>query len=411
VLDLLRNHFKIIFYCFLVTFFAGYGQSFFIGQFIESIRTELSFSRTEISFVYSLATFIASFNLAYLGGLIDKVSSWKFALITISIIFLAMIGLSYSNHIVSFFFGFYFLRGFGQMILALISSTQIAKLFGRHRGKAQTMASWGKSIGEGVWPVLIVSLLGVLTWRETFRYMGSIMIVILSITSIFLLRNFPTSPLYKENDSVKSIDRSGDESWKWRDVLKDFKIIGLMIGFAILPFVATGIFFQQGSLIAAKGWSSDIISLSYMCFSISHLLMSLVVGHIIDRFTSRVLLSWILLPLSMALFLLAFFSNSFIGPLSFCLLGISVGMSGLTRNTFWAENFGTEHLGRIKGMDSNILVIGTSIAPLFFAQLLDLNISVKNLMIILMIISLLGNCLFIVMSRVYKKRNINEKIS
>ena len=314
-----------------------------------------------------------------------------------------MIGLSYSYHIVAFFFGFYFLRGFGQMILALISSTQIAKLFARHRGKAQTMASWGKSIGEGIWPGLIVFLLTFLTWRETFRYMGAIMMIVLIPLTLTLLRKFPTSALYEENSIVKKSADIKEHLWTWSEVLKSFNVIGLMIGFAILPFVATGIFFQQGSIISEKGWSNEIISISYLCFSGAHLLMSLIVGHIIDRFSSRVLLPWILLPLSLALLLLALFSSPIIGPLSFFLMGTSVGMSGLTRNTFWAETFGTEHLGRIKGMDSNILVIGTSIAPLFFAKLLDIETSVSTLMYILMSISLMGNCLFYYMSRHYKK--------
>jgi len=403
VLKLLKKHFTIISYCFLITLFAGYGQSFYMGQFISSIREELGFTRTEISFLYSLATFIASFNLAYLGGLVDKMKIWYFALLTIFIMVISLFWLSLSYHMISFFIGFYLLRGFGQIVLGLVASTQVAKLFGKHRGKAQTMASWGRSVGEGLWPFVIGLFLVSYTWRETFQFMGLLLVVIMVPATLLLLRKFPKEKLYGENEKVLKTRSSASRNWSWGAVLRDYKVLGLMLSFAILPFVATGIFFQQGSVAEAKGWSDKIMPYSFIFFSVFHLLMSLFVGHFIDRFTSRRLLPFMLWPLTISVTLLAFFDQPFIGPVSFSFLGIAVGMSSLTRNSFWAETFGTESIGRIKGMDSNILVVGTSIAPVFFAKLLDLGVTLRELMIILLIICLIGNAAFYFFNQIYKK--------
>ncbi len=403
MLSLLKKHFTIIFYCFLVTLFAGYGQSFYIGQFINSIRQELGFTRTEISFLYSLATFVASFNLAYLGGLIDKMKVWYFALITIAIMVISLFWLSLSYQMISFFIGFYLLRGFGQIVLGLVASTQIAKLFGKNRGKAQTMSSWGRSVGEGLWPLVIGLLLVKYSWRETFQFMGVLIIIVLVPATWFLLRKFPKYCLYEENESVLRNRSDESKSWKWIDVLRDYKVVGLMVSFAILPFVATGIFFQQGSIVEAKGWSEKVIPLSFIFFSISHIFTSYFVGQFIDRYSSRKLLPFMLWPLTISVILLAFFDQAFIGPLSFSFLGIAVGMSSLTRNSFWAETFGTESIGRIKGMDSNILVVGTSIAPVFFAKLLDLGVTLRELMLILLVITFFGNVAFYAFNKIYKK--------
>lgn len=407
MLSLLKNHFTVIFYCFLVTLFAGYGQSFYMGQFISSIREELGFTRTEISSLYSLATFIASFNLAYLGALVDKVKIWHFSLVTIFLMVLALFWLSLATHMFSFFIGFYLLRGFGQIVLGLVASTQVAKLFGKHRGKAQTMSSWGRSLGEGLWPFVIGLLLVSYTWRETFQHMALLLIIIMVPATLLFLRKFPKERLYEENEKVLKTRSTSSRSWSWGEVLRDYKVLGLMLSFAILPFVATGIFFQQGSITAAKGWSDKVMPYSFIFFSVFHLLMSFFVGHFIDRFTSRKLLPFMLWPLTLCVFLLAFFDQAFIGPLSFSFLGIAVGMSSLTRNSFWAETFGTESIGRIKGMDSNILVVGTSIAPVFFAKLLDLGVTLRELMILLLVICFVGNAAFYLFNQIYKKSEIS----
>ena len=52
-------------------------------------------------------------------------------------------------------------------------------------------------------------------------------------------------------------------------------------------------------------------------------------------------------------------------------LGFTVGIHTSIINAFWAEVYGVNYLGRIKGMDSTMIVLGTSIAPIFFSYVLD----------------------------------------
>lgn len=389
-----KKHLDMVFFGFTTMFFVGIGQTFLIAQFSPFIQESLDITRTQISFVYSLATFIASFNLTYIGSWLDRTKELKFLLIIASLICAGLITLSQASNLLFLFAGFYLLRGFGQVPLGLLATTLAARWFGQHRGKLLTLIGFGRSLSEGVLPWLSIYLIESFGWRGSLIGIMFVFLAVMIPVGFLLTPRIPKEPVYPEREARPSKEQT---DWGWSHALKQVWPIMVMLNNALIPFVMTALFFQQDSLAAYKGWTMRIMAQSFVAFSASHILGNLFWGPLVDKVTARRLQPFTLLPFLAGLLVLYFFNQSWASFLYMGLVGVGIGVSGIVRNSFWAEIYGVITLGKMKGMDSNVIVIGTSLAPIFYATLLDLGLSVENLLQIFIGLTILGiiNHLFI----------------
>ena len=401
--SILRNNLTVLVFCFFLMLFTGYGQTYLFAQFIPHIRESLNLSKSEISTIYSLATFLAAFNLSYLGKLLDKVSLIKF---TLGVVFFLVIGvclIGSSMGVVGLFIGFYLQRGFGQVSLGMISSTTISRLFGKHRGKALTIAGLGRTVGEGVWPALAIFLISLVGWREALYSLSGIIVVVLVPLAILLLPSFPKVRIYEE---IGSVDNKIQISriWTWKYVFQEERrALFVMLTNSILPFIVTGLFFQQESIMDFSGWNEVLIAKAFVLFSIVHLITNFIMGYLIDTYSAKKLQPYTIIPLIFSLLTILFLKGEWTCYLYMMFIGASSSMSGMVRNSFWAEVYGTEDLGRIKSMDYNILVLGTALAPSLYAFIIDQNVGLDTLLTGLLILSLAASLSLIYIYKEYQK--------
>ena len=370
MVELLKKHTGIFLFTFSIMFFSGMGQSFLLGQYFFHIKKDLNITGTEISFAYSLATLLACFNLSTIGTFIDRYSWTKSTLITISFIFLGQIILSFSKSVVFLFVGFYFLRCFGQMTLSSISGTLIGKIFGDNRGKFNTLASYGRSVAEGVLPSLIAFFISIYFWRFSLVISGLLLMGVMIPLTLFLGRKVGKSPLYGDKNAISL--NSSKENMKWKELFfEEKKALIIMLGNMVLPFILTGIFIQQSDLAISRGWEIKEAAIGFIFFSCFQIVGNTIFGHLVDKFGAFRLIHFTPISLFVGLFFLKIGSAVGVFYIAMGVLGFTVGIHTSIINAFWAEVYGVNYLGRIKGMDSTMIVLGTSIAPIFFSYVLD----------------------------------------
>ena len=180
----------------------------------------------------------------------------------------------------------------------------------------------------------------------------------------------------------------------WKDLFsKERKAFFMMLGFMALPFILTGIFIHQGDLVESRGFEMKDAALGFIFFSFFQIIGNTVFGYLVDKFGAFNLVFFLPLCLSIAIFLLMTGSSLYLFYLAFGCLGFAVGVQSSVVNAFWAEAYGTRYLGRIKGMDSTMVVLSTSLAPLTFSFLLDRGLSfpfVMGLCLGILVLSLLS---------------------
>jgi MFS family permease len=368
-----------IVFAMVLNYFSGFGQSFFVGLILPHLKELTLLPDSSMGIVYSIATLVGSFVLPRLGRYLDKSSLKKYSLITILGFSATLMALGHVSGLVTMFFGFFFLRGFGQVNLSLISNTTMGKLFGRHRGKAISLGVLGFSFAEGSIPKIITFLTSRYSLSESLFYISISILFIGLLVVFFLIPKIPKTPFYEE---LLSSDTSEENnSWDWSYVIfKRTQVFVLMILNATLPFLLTGLFFQQAAISAFKGWSAELVANSFIIFSFFQIISSLIWGNVIDKLGPRYLWPFALIPAFISLISIQVINESWGIYIYMGFFGPSLACSSLLRATFWADKFGIQNLGRIKAMDSMILVFGTSAAPLIFTQLFDRGVTVLELL-------------------------------
>ena len=152
----IKLSYKIIIFGFIFTFFSSFGQSFFIGLFNSSIRSDLNISHGQFGAIYALATLISSLSLIWLGKKIDEFKLIHFSFLVIFLLFFASIFFSLVNGVYLLFAGIFLLRLSGQGLMSHTATTSISRYFERSRGRALSATWLGLSTAEFIMPVTIV---------------------------------------------------------------------------------------------------------------------------------------------------------------------------------------------------------------------------------------------------------------
>ena len=140
----------------------------------------------------------------------------------------------------------------------------------------------------------------------------------------------------------------------------------------------TAFFFNQVYFAEIKGWSHfQLVALFpiYTVVSITALLGS---GVALDRFGTGRLISWFLLPITIAFLIFSVAKATVPTIIAFAFLGITTGMSMNLTSAFWAEFYGTRYLGAIKSLAAAVMVLGSAVGPGITGVMLDLGIGLET---------------------------------
>ena len=228
IIDTIRSNYKIILFGFIFTFFSSVGQSFFIGLFNSDIRNELNISHGEFGTIYGIATLCSSILLIWIGKKIDDIKLLYYSIFVIIFLSFASLFFSYVSGILFLFFGIFFLRLSGQGLMAHTASTAISRYFEKRRGKALSYMWFGMSLGEFLFPILIVYLLSFIYWRDLWIQIAVTILLFLPAISFFTIKNI--SILSRETDSDdKKKYKDNIKSWTRAEVIKDFKDLNINV--------------------------------------------------------------------------------------------------------------------------------------------------------------------------------------
>lgn len=344
---------------------SGAGQTYFIGLFGEPLRTALSLSEGELGLVYGAATLISGSLMFWLGAVADRISLVRTALLALACMALGATMLAVTTHPLTLLAAFLLLRLGGQGLCGHIAIVAAARHAQTRRGRALSIAVFGFIIGEAMWPLAITASLDLLPWRMVWlAAAGLLLLVALPLLSMLARPLPPPSPA-----------RTGDTP-----ALGRLQLMGMphfVAGLSVVllpPFIITALFFHQSSIGAAKGWSLADIAPAFAVFAITQAAANWLTGRAIDRLGSVGVLRFQILPLAPALAALVWLPGT-TGPwLVFALLGVMSGANHVNAGALWAELFGTEQMGKVRGVAAAIMVLATATAPPLLGLALDAGI-------------------------------------
>jgi len=145
------------------------------------------------------------------------------------------------------------------------------------------------------------------------------------------------------------------------------------------PLMFTGFIFHQVHLVESKGWPLLGWATLFSLYAIVSVGTKLVCGPLIDRFGAIRMIPLVALPMGVGLVVLALAQQLWWGGVFLVLTGITVGFQSTTVAPFWAEMYGTRHLGAIKSLGAAAMVFCTAVSPVIIGWQIDLGVSMETL--------------------------------
>lgn len=355
----------------LLAFLSSFGQTFFISVFSEEIRTDLGLSHGQWGLYYTAGTMASAVVMVWAGALTDRYRVRDLGLLVLLLLVGACLVMANVPSAWAAPFAIFLLRFSGQGMVSHIASVSMARWFVAARGRALALSALGYSFGEALLPIVIVSLLSIVGWRMI--WVGAALAILLLLPVLLWLLKTERTP---QSQSAQSHAAGmGGRHWTRPEVLRTrafwFAIPALLGPSAFV----TAFFFHHAHFASTKGWSHvSFVALIpvYTSLAIGAMLLA---GWAIDRFGAVRIM-----PLAQIIFVATFAAMGASDTLlavgcAMALLGMGAGVNSTVPSAFWAEMFGTRHLGSIKAMATAIMVLGSALGPGITGVLIDFGIS------------------------------------
>ncbi len=371
---------KVIFFGFIFTFFSSFGQSYFIGVFNPSVRSDLLITHGQFGTIYASATLFSSLVLMWVGKKIDDIDAFKFSIFVIILLSFACYFFSTIETIIFLFIGIFLLRLSGQGLMSHTATTTVSRYFDKTRGKALSITWLGLSAAEFILPVLMIFLLSMNEWRDIWIFISVFILILLPIISFFLIKKLK---LHSREKSLNFNENQSNEIKEWTrsEVLKDYRFYILSLNMLAMPSIATGVFVYQSFIISSKNWGPYVIAQSFMAYSILSVITLSISGFLIDKYSSRRILIYMNIPLFVAAIVLYLFDSPISAFIFLGLIGITNGFANVLGSSIWAEIYGVKHIGGIKALTSGLMVFATASGTAVFGLLIDLGYTINSIAI------------------------------
>lgn len=355
---------------FLLTFTSSFGQTFFISVFSGDIRAEFGLSNGEWGGIYTLATMASAAVMVFAGGLTDRFRVRHIGVIILGILAFATFLMARAGSVWVLILAMFLLRLTGQGMMSHTAMVAMARWFVATRGRAVSIAGLGVAMGEGLLPITFVALMGVFAWRDLWMGAGLSLLALTPVLFVLLRRERTPMSFAAETHSAGMLGRN----WSRREVSRHW-LFWMMVPAMLGPAAwNTAFFFHQVHFADVKSWSHVSLVALFPMFTLTGVISMLTTGWLVDRIGCARLTSFYLLPFVAGFWVLAGAQSLWFAGLGVIFLGVGQGMNSTLSTAFWAEFFGTRHLGTIRAMTAAIMVLGTAIGPGLSGVLIDLGI-------------------------------------
>ena len=266
------------------------------------------------------------------------------------------------------------LRFTGQGMLSHLAVVAMARWFVAARGKALSIATLGFALGEAFLPLIFVSLLTVYDWR--LLWVAAALVAGLGIPLLLvLLRRERTPQSWAGSSQSLGMDA---RHWTRKETLRHY-LFWFMVPALLGPSAFnTAFFFHQVHIAEVKGVSHVALVAMFPVYTAVGIGAMILSGWALDRLGTARLLPFMQLPMVAAFLLFALSDGPGLLLLGFVFLALTTGANSTLPNAFWAEFYGTAHLGSIKAMAAAVMVLGSAIGPGLTGLGIDLGLGIET---------------------------------
>jgi len=379
---------------FTATLTGGAGFSVFIAPMSQ----DLGWSRSVLTGALSIGTIVGALAAPYVGRLIDRFG----ARVSLA---LCGLGIAVTLSVVSgvqtemaFILAYGTARAIDMGALNLSVTTAVSNWFVRRRGRALGIAMTGNAIGVMILVPLIQRIIDGPGWRPAWLVIGGGSGVILMVASALLVRRRPEDlGLWPDGEADvrretarPDLTWSSDAAWTARRALRSSAFWLLVLASCGSQIAVSGLTVNQAPLLVENGLSTAAVASAIGLYGLSWTVGTLLWGLVVERFSARIGLAMASLLVAACCIGVLFVHD----PGTLVLFALAYGLSNGAKESIdavvWADYFGREAVGAIRGA-SRPFVVGSGAFGTFVGGLAyDLTGAYTSAMILFAALALFG---------------------
>ena len=356
----------------LLTYLSSFGQTFFIALFAADIQSAFNLSHGGWGSMYTVGTTASAIVMVWAGRQADIFRVRTLGAMSLVALAMACLAMAFNPWLWLLPFVIFALRLTGQGMMSHIASVAMARWFVATRGRALSIAALGFSIGQAFLPIAVVALMTLLDWHVIWILCAGIALLGVPILLTFLAKERTPASMAQSNDNLGMRGLH----WSRKDMLRH-PLFWLMVPAILGPSAFnTAFFFHQVHYSAVIGISTLQMVSYFPFFTVITVIAMIAIGVLVDRFGTARLLPFHQIPMVAAF---AIFATHILGlGWGFFFMALTAGAQSTLIAAFWAEFYGTAHLGAIKAVAAAVMVLGSAIGPGLTGILIDLGIGIET---------------------------------
>lgn len=351
----------------LLTLMSSFGQTFFISIFAGEIRSTFALSHGDWGTIYSLGTGLSALTMVWLGALTDRYRVKSLGAWVMVGLALACLAMAFNPFGGALFLVIYALRLFGQGMASHVAVVAMARWFVATRGRALAVATLGFTVGELMLPISFVAALRVVDWHLLWIVAAGITLASIPVLRWLLQAERTPQSMADQQDQAGLCG----QHWTRAEVLSH-PLFWFMVPALLGPAAFnTAFFFHQVHYADLSGLSHLALVALFPVYTALSVLAMVASGWALDRFGTAQLIGFFQIPMVAAFLVFAWFGSVPGILFGLVLMSLTTGANSTLPNAFWAELYGTRHLGSIKAMAAAIMVLGSAFGPGVTGILID----------------------------------------
>lgn len=348
------------------------------GLFIVPMGNSLGIGRSWFGWAQTARQFSSSVTSPAVGWLLDRYGSRVMLPVAALVTGLAMIALAFMTdawHLVALYavMGLVGMSGPG----ALVTSVPVLKWFVRERGRAIAYMGLGIPIGAIVFVPLTQIFIDAWGWETAWIALACIGIgVIVPLAAIFVRRQPEDMGLLPDGDAAPPDDgNSGgapaasaaalEYSWTVAQALRSPTFWSLVAVFSMVSLAVGTVAVHRIADFTDRGFDTTLISWATAFDAVCAGAATFAFGRLVSRVAARFLgaVGFGLLAIASVMTIYAQSDATMFG--SMAIFGLGIGGMMFLQNFIWADYFGREYVGSIRGISMPInLIVGGIGAPI-----------------------------------------------
>lgn len=356
---------------FLLTFTSSYGQTYFISLFAGEIKGDFGLSDGQWGGIYTVGTTASAIAMIWAGALTDRFRVRALAVGVMVALAAACVAMAVNTSWIMLMIVIFALRLTGQGMMSQLGSVAMVRWFEATRGKALSLSAMGFSAGQAILPIVFVALFAVTDWRNLWVLAAGLVLVTIPVL-VMLLRQERTPQAMAAEAQIAGMH---GRHWSRGEMLRSglfFLMIPMIVGPAAW---GTALFFHQVHLTEVKGWDLIAYVALMPIYTAAAVTTTFASGWAIDRFGVSRIVPIQMLPFAISFAVLTFADTIFVAGIGLVIFGVGQGLQATGVSTFWAEYYGTRHIGAIKSVAAALMVFGSAIGPGVTGVLIDFGVT------------------------------------